>query len=315
MSATDTTHAADDTEEVPGPKRLRPYQISILIGLGFGVITAISGVTATVFAFHDDSPVQREVFERHPEPAEARLLHRHPGAHHLRRACCSPTGCATGSGARPTTGRPPRRTPSAAWPGLPRRRLHADPAARPRRRHHALAHLLRFLILLAVTTVLEINHQVPESAEVPPRRRSTRRYSFVGDVAGLVFLIGVVWAIVRRYIQRPYRIRIKTKPEHAVILGTLLRSSASPASSPRCSASPLEGRPTSRSGRSSATRSSALVDGHRRTSPAGTRLWWIVHVPRFIVVPRDPAGHDAAPHVHVAAEHVPAATATAPRAP
>ena len=31
-----------------------------------------------------------------------------------------------------------------------------------------------------------------------------------------------MWAIVRRYIQRPYRIRIKTKPEHAVILGILL---------------------------------------------------------------------------------------------
>jgi hypothetical protein len=33
-------------------------------------------------------------------------------------------------------------------------------------------------------------------------------------------MIGVVWAIVRRYVQKPYRIRIKSKPEHAVILGT-----------------------------------------------------------------------------------------------
>jgi Fe-S oxidoreductase len=38
----------------------------------------------------------------------------------------------------------------------------------------------------------------------------------------VVFLAGVVWAIVRRYGQRPYRIRIKSKPEHAVILGTFL---------------------------------------------------------------------------------------------
>src|SRR5205807_61149 len=35
-------------------------------------------------------------------------------------------------------------------------------------------------------------------------------------------LIGIVWAIVRRYVQRPYRIRIKTKPEDGVILGTFL---------------------------------------------------------------------------------------------
>ena len=37
-----------------------------------------------------------------------------------------------------------------------------------------------------------------------------------------MFLVGILWAIVRRYVQRPYRIRIKTKPEHAVILGTFL---------------------------------------------------------------------------------------------
>ena len=37
-----------------------------------------------------------------------------------------------------------------------------------------------------------------------------------------MFLVGIGWAIVRRYVQRPYRIRIKTKPEDAVILGTFL---------------------------------------------------------------------------------------------
>ncbi|MFM8775421.1 MAG: respiratory nitrate reductase subunit gamma, partial [Actinomycetota bacterium] len=49
-----------------------------------------------------------------------------------------------------------------------------------------------------------------------------RGYALVGDLAGVVFTLGVVWAIVRRYVQRPYRIRIKTKPEHALILGVLL---------------------------------------------------------------------------------------------
>src|SRR6201985_1535499 len=47
-------------------------------------------------------------------------------------------------------------------------------------------------------------------------------YAFVGDAAGLVFTFGVAWAIFRRYVQRVYRIRIKTKPEHAMILGTFL---------------------------------------------------------------------------------------------
>jgi Fe-S oxidoreductase len=44
----------------------------------------------------------------------------------------------------------------------------------------------------------------------------------VGDVAGVVFTAGVVWAILRRYVQKPYRIRIKSKPEHAWILGVML---------------------------------------------------------------------------------------------
>ena len=36
-----------------------------------------------------------------------------------------------------------------------------------------------------------------------------------------MFVTGVTWAILRRYGQRPYRIRIKTKLEDAVVLGTL----------------------------------------------------------------------------------------------
>ena len=78
-----------------------------------------------------------------------------------------------------------------------------------------------FLILLGVTTVLEIDHQMPENLKFL-HGDVYRGYALVGDVAGLMFTGGVVWAIIRRYIQRPYRIRIKTKPEHALILGVLL---------------------------------------------------------------------------------------------
>ena len=78
-----------------------------------------------------------------------------------------------------------------------------------------------FLALLGVTTVLEIDHQLPEGLKFL-HGRTYQAYSFFGDLAGLVFVVGIVWAIVRRYVQRPYRIRIKTKPEHALILGTFL---------------------------------------------------------------------------------------------
>ena len=95
--------------------------------------------------------------------------------------------------------------------------LMRDPAAGIM---HSLIYF-SFLVLLAVTTVLEINHQLPENLKFLTGR-VYQGYSFIGDAAGLALFVGVMWAIVRRYVQRPYRIRIKSKPEHVVILGVFL---------------------------------------------------------------------------------------------
>ena len=77
-----------------------------------------------------------------------------------------------------------------------------------------------FLILLAITTIGEINLQLPAAAKFL-HGRNYEAFACVADVAGILFLIGVFWAIIRRYVQRPYRIRIKSKPEHAMILGVM----------------------------------------------------------------------------------------------
>ena len=78
-----------------------------------------------------------------------------------------------------------------------------------------------FLALFAVTTVLEIDHQMPNSLKFL-HGGVYKGYSAFGDTAGLIFTGGIIWAMVRRYIQRPYRIRIKNRPEDAVILITFL---------------------------------------------------------------------------------------------
>ena len=78
-----------------------------------------------------------------------------------------------------------------------------------------------FLGLFAVTTVLEIDHQMPNSLKFL-HGGVYKGYSAFGDTAGLIFTGGIIWAMVRRYIQRPYRIRIKNRPEDAVILITFL---------------------------------------------------------------------------------------------
>ena len=78
-----------------------------------------------------------------------------------------------------------------------------------------------FLILLAVTTVLGGRPPAPRPSAKFLHGSIYEAFAFVGDLGGAMFLGGVIWAIIRRYVQRPYRIRIKSKPEHAVILGTL----------------------------------------------------------------------------------------------
>ncbi|MFZ4583771.1 MAG: heterodisulfide reductase-related iron-sulfur binding cluster [Acidimicrobiia bacterium] len=76
-----------------------------------------------------------------------------------------------------------------------------------------------FMVLFVCTVLLEIDHQVPSSLKFL-NGNVYLAYSFIADLAGVVFLVGIFWAIARRYIARPYRIRIKTKPEDAWILGT-----------------------------------------------------------------------------------------------
>ena len=170
-----------------------------------------------------------------------------------------------------------------------------------------------FLVLLAVTTVLEIDHQVPESWKFL-HGRTYQAYALVGDAAGVVFLGGVVWAIVRRYVQRPYRIRIKTKPEHLVILGTFLVIGVSGfgAEMFRIALLSAEGENMDFERWSFVGYPlSTLVDGWSVSSlDTWHQWWWIGHVVGVRRLPRHPPADDAAAHVHVAAEHVPARQVT-----
>ncbi len=218
MSATDT-HADETTEPLPGPTRLRPNQIAIVIGVAIAVVVALSGVAASVFQFHDDSPIQREVFDNIPGPLKLAFYTVIPVMFIYGAVMFSyrvRNWQRGGPDKRDINGKNAKRRLEKLRAGLYMQTLLRDPAAGIM---HSMIYF-GFLVLLAVTSVLEINHQLPESAKFL-HGSVYQAYAFVGDAAGLVFLGGVVWAIVRRYVQKPYRIRIKSKPEHAIILGTL----------------------------------------------------------------------------------------------
>ncbi|HTN99774.1 MAG TPA: heterodisulfide reductase-related iron-sulfur binding cluster [Microthrixaceae bacterium] len=218
MSATDT-HEIDASDVVPGPKRLRPNQIAILIGIVIAAVVAISGVAATVFQFHDDSPIQRHVFDNIPSPIRLAFYTLIPAMFVYGAVVFSwrvRNWQRGGPDKRDITPANAKRRMAKLRAGLYMQTLLRDPAAGIM---HSLIYF-GFLVLLAVTSVLEINHQLPEALKFL-HGGVYQGYAFIGDLAGLAFMAGVVWAIVRRYVQKPYRIRIKSKPEHAIILGTL----------------------------------------------------------------------------------------------
>ncbi len=201
-----------------GPKRIKPHQLVIGIGIFMGVFTLVSGVLPQITKWHGEKAPAREVFEGIPGPLQVafytvipvmliwgafafadRVRNWERGAPDRRR----------------TNTKNVKRRLADFRAGVYMRTLLRDSAA-------GLMHSMiyfGFLALLGVTTVLEVDHQLPTGAKFL-HGKVYLAYSFFGDLAGTVFMVGIVWAIVRRYVQRPYRIRIKSKPEHALILGT-----------------------------------------------------------------------------------------------
>ena len=212
--------SADAVTPAVRSRRLKPYQLSIILGCGIGVFTLISGIIPQITGWKSDSPVHREVFGGIPGALQIAFYTVIPmmliwGS--LRFADRIRNWERGAPDNRRTTRKNVKRRLADFRAGVYMRTLLRDSAA-------GLMHSMiyfGFLVLLGVTTVLEIDHQMPEALKFL-HGDVYRGYALVGDVAGLVFTGGVVWAILRRYVQRPYRIRIKSKPEHAWILGVLL---------------------------------------------------------------------------------------------
>ena len=200
--------------------RTKGPALVLIIGIAFAAVTALSGVAASVFQQHDESEVTREVFGGIPDPLKVLFYVITPvllvyGAWMFAQRVKNWERGKPDN--RSTTTKNVKRRLGDFRAGVYMQTLLRDPAAGIM---HSLIYF-SFLILLAVTTILEINHQVPEAWKFL-HGQTYQAFAFVGDAAGLALLVGTLWAIVRRYVQRPYRIRIKSKPEHAVILGVFL---------------------------------------------------------------------------------------------
>ena len=278
------TTQEDRTTAGEGTPRRRsrpaPSQVAMGIGVAFSVITVGSWLSSTIFGFEDDSPVSRHVFGDIPDAWQVAFYTVLPilllwGAYNFSlRVRNWQRGTPDN---RATTTKNVGRRIKDFRAGVYMQTLLRDRGA-------GLMHSMMyfgFLALLAVTTTLEIDHQMPSGLKFL-HGDVYRGYALIGDVAGIVFTAGVLWAIYRRYFQRVYRIRIKTKPEHAAILGTFLLIGLSGFGAEAFRIA-LAGRPAFERWSILGWPLSGLVDGMSRASLVDWhRAFWLLHVVAFM---------------------------------
>ncbi len=272
--------AAETNSDAPA-KRVKPHQLALILFTAIALFTIVSGILPQITGWENDNYAHRVVFVNIPGPLQIafytvipvllvwvaimfsnRMKNWERGAPAQRR----------------TTAKTAARRLKDFRAGVYMQTLLRDAGA-------GLMHSMiyfGFLGLLGVTTVLEIDHQMPEELKFL-HGDVYRGYAAFGDLMGLIFLGGIVWALVRRYVQRPYRIRIKSKPEHAVILGTFFMIGVSGFGAEMFRIA-LEDRPSYEQWSFVGYPLSGLVDGWSVSAlETWHQWWWIAHVVSFIV--------------------------------
>ena len=261
--------------------RLKPHHIVRIIGVGVALFTFGSYLAPFVFEFDEASDVTRKVFGNVPAGLKLAFYTTIPMLI-VYGGWVASYRVKNWERGRPdnrrTTLKNAKRRAGDFRAGVYMQTLLREPGAGVM---HAMIYF-GFLILLGVTTVLEVNHQLPTDLKFL-HGNVYRAYAFIGDSAGLIFTIGIVWAIIRRYGPfnwRPYRIRIKSKPEHAVILGTFLAISITGYGAEMFRIA-LEGMPDYERWSFIGYPLATLVENN--ASLAGWhQFWWIAHVISFI---------------------------------
>jgi Fe-S oxidoreductase/nitrate reductase gamma subunit len=201
-------------------RRLKPHQVLFAVSVLVAASFVASGILPELTSWHDASEARRQTFGNVP------------GAVHVTfYAVMATLALVVGWLAslrvrnwergqpddRSTNRTNVRRRLEDFRSGVWMRTLLRDPAAGVM---HSMIYF-GFIVLFIATVILEIDLQLPSSMKFL-HGTTYKAYAATADFFGVVFVTGIVWAIVRRYVQRPYRIRIKTKPEDAVILATFL---------------------------------------------------------------------------------------------
>jgi Fe-S oxidoreductase/nitrate reductase gamma subunit len=201
------------------PTRLpRPHQVVFALGIAMFFFVLLSGIMPVITQWHDNSPVQREVFTDLPNAMKV-VFYFVVATMLLVVAWLASLRVRNYERGQPDNRRTNRKNVEkrarSYRAGVWMQTLLRDPAAGAM---HAFLYF-GFVFLFIATVISEIDHQMPDRFKFL-HGNTYLAYSAGADAAGILFMVGIVWAIVRRYAVRPYRIRIKTKPEDALILAT-----------------------------------------------------------------------------------------------
>ena len=190
---------------IPLPK---PHQLVLGVGVLASLGALASGIVPRLTGWEDNSPVSRQVFGNVPDPLYW-AFYATVGVMLLVVAWLVSLRVQNYERGKPdnrrTTRANAKRRLESFRSGVWMQTLLRDPAA-------GVMHSMIYfgvLVLFVATVVLEIDHQLPDSAKFL-HGRVYEGYSATADVAGVVFVVGIIWSLGRRLIQRPYRIRIKT---------------------------------------------------------------------------------------------------------
>ena len=262
--------------------RVKPHHLVVALGVAIALFTAASGIAPSVTGFHDESSVTREVFGNVPGPLKVAFYTLVPILL-VYGAVLFANRVKNWERGRPddrrTTPGNAKRRMADFRAGVYMRTLLREPAAGVM---HSLIYF-SFLILLGVTTTLEVNHQLPDDLKFL-HGDVYRAYSAVGDAAGAVFVVGMVWAILRRYgpsAWRPYRIRIKTRPEH-LLIGLVLLAIGVTGFGAEAFRIAADGMPDHERWSFIGYPLARLVDGAGAVH-GWHQAWWIAHVVAFAV--------------------------------
>ncbi len=277
-----TTNASPGSDtETSKKKKIKASQVVMVVAVAIGLGAAINGLITKIFedSLHTENPVSRPVFGGIPEPiywafylmVPAMLIY--GGVMFAYRMRNWERGRPDN---RATTSKNVKKRAASFRAGVFMQTLLRDPAA-------GIMHTLiyfGFLVLLGVTILSEIDHIMPQGLKFLVGQ-TYQAYAFIGDLGGVIFLVGILWAVMRRYIQRPYRIRIKSKPEHAVILGTFFVIGVTGFLTEMFRIASV-GRPEFEVWSFVSYPLSALIENVDNLN-GWHQAWWIIHVFAFIV--------------------------------